>query len=204
MTSVSEKEMVIGSDGDNPQNSLWRFGETLSRTGGNFLARVGPACLVSVAALDPGNLEVDVQAGTLLGYSLIWAILYSSIAGWLLQNISAQLAILTNFHLAELCAMEYSDSPFVCFFLFAIAELSILAFDVAEVIGTAFALQLLLKWPLWFGCIVSAVDTLAILYFQRNGLRKIEIVIEISLYTESSNHYYTNIFKPSLLRLIRQ
>ncbi len=155
-----------------------------------IISTFGPACLVCVAALDPGNLEVDIQAGAIFGYSLMWTLLYSSIAGWLLQTISAHLAILTRSDLAELCAIEYSDAPFVLSSLFVVAEVSILSFDVAEVIGTAFALQLLFAWPLWFGCIVSALDTLVILYFQKNGLTKVELAIEGMLVILSASLMY--------------
>eukprot|EP00171_Calliarthron_tuberculosum_P014342 IDg14342t1 len=146
-----------------------------------MLARFGPMCLVSVAALDPGNLEVDVQAGARARYTLMWAVMYASVCGALLQNAAAQLAVVTRLHLAELCALEYADAPVVRTALVVIAQLSVIAFDMAEVLGIALALQLLCKWPLWLGCVASAADTLLILHLQRRGQARLEFAIEALL-----------------------
>lgn len=146
-----------------------------------LLARFGPMCLVSVAALDPGNLEVDVQAGARSGYTLMWAIVYASVCGALLQNAAAQLAVITRLDLAELCALEYADAPFVRIALVVVAQLSVIAFDVAEVLGVAFALYILCNCPLWLGCVASAADTLLILHLQSRGRASLEIAIEALL-----------------------
>lgn len=142
----------------------------------------GLPCLISVAAIDPGNLEVDLQAGHIFRYKLIWALLLSSVVGWVLQTLSAHLTVRTGAHLAELCAKGYAYQPGLSRSIFVFAELSIVAFDIAEVVGTAIALQLLFNWPLWFGMLMSAFDTMLVLYLQRMGLTKVEIVIEGMLF----------------------
>lgn len=131
-----------------------------------------------MAAIDPGNLEVDLQAGVRLRYNLMWALLLSSLLGWVLQTLAAHLTVLTGAHLAELCARAYRHDALLSRAVFLFTELSIVAFDVAEVVGTAFALQLLFHWPLWLGMVMSALDTMLVLYLQRRGLSKVEIVIE--------------------------
>jgi NRAMP (natural resistance-associated macrophage protein)-like metal ion transporter len=126
--------------------------------------------------IDPGNLEVDLQAGAALGYRLLSAILFTSIMGYVLQTLAAHAALATGFHLAELCCAEYP--PPVSFVLFFFAMLSVVAFDVAEVIGTAFALQMLFGLPLPVGMVVSACDTMLILYLQRREMKQVEIFVE--------------------------
>lgn len=147
-----------------------------------LVALAGLPCLISVAAIDPGNLEVDLQAGNLLGYRLIFGLLFASIAGWLLQTLAAHVTILTGAHLAELCAHAYRHFPVLKASLFVVAEVSIIAFDVAEVVGTAFALQLLFGWPLWLGMLTSAFDTMLVLYLQKRGMSKLEMIIEGMLF----------------------
>lgn len=147
-----------------------------------LVAIAGLPCLISVAAIDPGNLEVDLQAGVQLGYRLIWALVLSSVVGWVLQTLSAHLAILSGAHLAEICARAYRNDSLLSAAVFIFIELSIVAFDVAEVVGTAFALQLLLGWPLWLGMVMSALDTMLVLYLQQRGLSKVEIIIEGMLF----------------------
>lgn len=143
-----------------------------------LIALAGLPCLISVAAIDPGNLEVDLQAGSLLGYRLIWALLLSSVVGWVLQTLSAHLTVRTGAHLAELCAKGYACEPVLSRAIFAFAEVSIIAFDFAEVVGTAIGLQLLFGWPLWLGMLMSAFDTMLVLYLQRIGLTEVELIIE--------------------------
>eukprot|EP00177_Eucheuma_denticulatum_P005628 GFKZ01010242.1.p1 GENE.GFKZ01010242.1~~GFKZ01010242.1.p1 ORF type:complete len:508 (+),score=49.89 GFKZ01010242.1:558-2081(+) len=143
-----------------------------------LLSIIGLPCLISVAAIDPGNLEVDLQSGMNLRYTLIWSLLIASVIGFVLQTLCAQLTILTDLHLSQLCRRAYRRNPFLVYVIFAFSELSVIAFDVAEVVGTAFALQLLFGWPLWLGMVLSALDTLFVLYLQRNGLTSVEIIIE--------------------------
>lgn len=150
----------------------------------------GLPCLISVAAIDPGNLEVDLQAGMTLRYSLIWSLLLASFVGFVLQTLCAHLTILTGMHLSQLCARAYRSHPLVSRAIFLFAELSIVAFDVAEVVGTAFALQLLFSWPLWLGMVMSTVDTVIVLFLQRNGLSGVEIVIESMLAVLAASLFY--------------
>lgn len=139
---------------------------------------LGLPCIIGVAAIDPGNLEVDLQAGAALGYSLIWSLLLASILGWILQTLAAHATIYTNLHLAELCHRVYRRSPVLSRLVFGINMLSVIAFDVAEVIGTAVATRLLFGIPLWIGMILSVCDTLLVLLLQKNGMTRIEIIVE--------------------------
>lgn len=126
--------------------------------------------------IDPGNLEVDMQAGAAVGYNLLFALLFTSILGFVLQALSAHVTLVTGFHLAELCRAEY-PLP-VVLMLFTFSFLSVLAFDVAPVIGTAFALQILCNLPLSIGMVLSALDTIVILFLQRKGRKSVEIIVE--------------------------
>lgn len=145
-----------------------RHAETLAAAA-RVCARIGTAAVVAVAAIDPGNLEIDIQAGATAGYRLVWAVLAASFAAWALQNASAQLALATGQPLASLCRLEYADNHVIRTALLAVAQLSVVSFDIAQVMGIAFALEMLLRWPLWFGAVVSAVDTVLILALQARG-----------------------------------
>lgn len=111
-----------------------------------------------------------------MGYNLLFALLFTSILGFVLQTLVAHLTLITGFHLAELCCAEY-PAP-ISFVLFLYSLLSVVAFDVAPVIGTAFALQTLFHCPLPLGMLLSALDTLIILFLQRNGRKSVEVVVE--------------------------
>lgn len=167
MTSTSNPKTITPSN-----SSRWA----------SFLSMVALPCLISVAAIDPGNLEVDLQAGSALGYRLIWALLLSSVIGFLMQALAAHLTILTKTHLAQALSSAYSNHPIVHNSIFIILELSVIAFDIAEVVGTAFALKLLFGFPLWLGMIFSALDTLLVLFLQRNGTSVVELLIEGMLF----------------------
>ncbi|GAB0489744.1 hypothetical protein MMPV_000969 [Pyropia vietnamensis] len=141
-----------------------------------FAKFVGPGFLVSVAFIDPGNIECDLQAGARYGYALLWVLLSTTAAGFVMQTVAAHVGIVAGRHLAALAGEEYP--PALRTVLFVAAQASILAFDVAEVVGTAVALRILTGLPLVGGMVVSAVDTAAILYLQRYGLRAVEWVME--------------------------
>lgn len=163
------------------QSSVEEQESTRSRssfTWNKFVRVFGLPCLISVAAIDPGNLEVDLQAGSTLGYTLIWMLILSSVVGWLLQTLAAHATIWSGLHIAELYARAYRNDKVMYYSVFAVAELSVIAFDIAEVVGTAFALQLLFGFSLWLGMLLSALDTLLVLYLQRTGFSKVEIFIE--------------------------
>lgn len=144
----------------------------------SFFRVFGLPCIIGVAAIDPGNLEVDLQAGAALGYSLIWSLLLASILGCILQSLAAHLSIYTGLHLAEVCGLIYKRQAFVSRTVFLINLFSVIAFDIAEVIGTAFATRMLFGIPLWLGMIISVCDTMLVLYLQKKGLSSIEMIVE--------------------------
>jgi len=118
----------------------------------------GPGLLMSVAFLDPGNIEGDLQAGAIAGYSLLWLLMWSTIMGLLIQLLSARLGVATGRHLAELCREEYSN--WARLLLWFLAELALIAADIQEVIGSAIALKILSHGllPIWAGVIITAFD----------------------------------------------
>lgn len=149
-------------------DSFWR----------KLIAIFGLPCIIGVAAIDPGNLEVDIQAGAITGYALIWALLLSSVLGTILQTLSAHVTICTGYHLAELCQRAYSRHWLLSNIVFIITILSIIAFDIAEVVGTAFAIQMLFHCPLWLGMLLSAIDTMIVLYLQKTGMTRVQLIVE--------------------------
>lgn len=118
----------------------------------------GPGLLMSVAFLDPGNLEGDLQAGAVAGYSLLWLLMWSTIMGLLIQLLSARLGVATGCHLAELCREEYSN--WARLLLWFLAELALIAADIQEVIGSAIAIKILSHGllPIWAGVVITAFD----------------------------------------------
>eukprot|EP00899_Mesostigma_viride_P008608 jgi/Mesvir1/17749/Mv12100-RA.1 len=142
-----------------------------------MLAYVGPGFLVAIAYVDPGNFESDLRAGARYKYQLLWVLLWSSVGGLILQSLAANLGIVTGRHLAQHCRSEYP--PRVNFALWMVAEVAIIASDVPEVIGTAFALQMLFGLPLWLGVVLTGADTMLLLAVQRYGVRRIELLISL-------------------------
>lgn len=140
-----------------------------------LFAFIGPAYLVSVGYMDPGNWATDIEGGARFGYALIWVILMSNLMALLLQTLSARLGIVTGLDLAQGCRREYSK--FVNFFLWILAEIAIAATDLAEVIGTIIGLNLLFGLPLLWGAGITAFDTFLLLAIQRLGVRKMEAFI---------------------------
>ncbi|XP_030503336.2 metal transporter Nramp6.1 [Cannabis sativa] len=145
-----------------------------------FLAHVGPGFLVSLAYLDPGNLETDLQAGANHGYELLWIILIGLIFALIIQSLAANLGVTTGKHLSELCKAEYP--LFVKYCLWLLAELAVIAADIPEVIGTAFALNILFNIPVWGGVLLTGSSTLLLLGLQRYGVRKLELLISILVF----------------------
>lgn len=123
-----------------------------------------------------GSFCLTRQAGARYGYALLWVLLSTTAAGFVMQTLAVHVGIVAGRHLAALAGEEYP--PALRATLFVAAQGSILAFDVAEVVGTAVALRMLTGLPLVGGMLVSAVDTAAILYLQRYGLRAVEWVME--------------------------
>jgi manganese transport protein len=137
-----------------------------------LFAFMGPAYLVSVGYMDPGNWATDLEGGARFGYSLIWVLLMSNLMAILLQTLSARLGIVTGRDLAQACRENYSKP--VAFILWILCEVAIAACDLAEVLGTAIGLNLLLKVPLLYGVIITGFDTMLFLVIQQLGIRKME------------------------------
>ncbi|KAL1309860.1 metal transporter Nramp7.2 [Arachis hypogaea] len=140
-----------------------------------FLSFIGPGFLVSLAYLDPGNLETDLQAGANHRYELLWVILIGLIFALIIQSLAANLGVSTGKHLSEICKAEYPRLVRYCLWL--LAELAVIAADIPEVIGTAFALNILFHIPVWGGVLVTGCSTLLLLGLQRFGVRKLELLI---------------------------
>jgi manganese transport protein len=140
-----------------------------------LLAFLGPAYLVSVGYMDPGNWATDLEGGARFGYALIWVLLMSNLMAVLLQTLSARLGVVTGHDLAQACRAEYSRA--VNAVLWLLAEVAIAACDLAEILGTIIALKLLFGMPLLWGCLITAFDTFMLLYLQRWGMRQMEAVI---------------------------
>jgi manganese transport protein len=135
----------------------------------------GPGYLVAVGYMDPGNWATDLAGGSAFGYTLLSVILLSNIMAMVLQSLAAKLGIVTGQDLAQACRDHYS--PPVRIGLWILCELAIVACDLAEVIGTAIALQLLFGMPLVWGVCLTALDVLLILLLQQHGFRKLEAFI---------------------------
>jgi manganese transport protein len=140
-----------------------------------ILAYIGPAYLVSVGYMDPGNWATDLQGGARFGYSLIWVLLMSNLMALLLQSLSARLGIVRRRDLAQ--ANRETYPPFVNFCLYILAELAIAACDLAEVLGMAIGIYLLTGLPLIWGTLITVLDTFLFLLLQRYGIRKMEAFI---------------------------
>jgi manganese transport protein len=139
------------------------------------LAFAGPGYLVAVGYMDPGNWATDLAGGSAFGYTLLSVILISNLMAVLLQGLSSKLGIVTGRDLAQACRDHYSQ-PTV-WFLWVICELAIAACDLAEVIGSAIALNLLFGIPLAIGVAVTALDVLIVLYLQGKGFRLLEALV---------------------------
>jgi manganese transport protein len=140
-----------------------------------WLYFAGPAFMVSVGYMDPGNWATDLAGGSQYGYALLWVILVSNLIAILLQTMCVRLGIVTGKDLAQACRDYYSKpTSLVLWFL---CELAIIACDIAEVIGSAVAIQLLFGLPLWVGVLITGLDVIVLLGLMRYGIRKIEAVI---------------------------
>lgn len=139
------------------------------------LSFFGPAYLVSVGYMDPGNWATDLAGGSKYGYTLIWVLLMSNIMALLLQSLSARLGIVRGRDLAQANREAYPKA--VNFMLYILAEIAIAACDLAEVLGMAIGIQLLTGIPLIWGVSITVLDTFLLLYLQRLGIRKMEAFI---------------------------
>uniref|UniRef100_A0AAX7SYI4 Solute carrier family 11 member 2 n=1 Tax=Astatotilapia calliptera TaxID=8154 RepID=A0AAX7SYI4_ASTCA len=162
-TYLDEKVPVPEEDGERwiSLRKLWAF--------------TGPGFLMSIAYLDPGNIESDLQSGAKAGFKLLWVLLGATIVGLLLQRLAARLGVVTGMHLAEVCNRQYHTVPRII--LWVMVELAIIGSDMQEVIGCAIAFNLLSsgRWiPLWGGVLITITDTFVFLFLDKYGLRKLE------------------------------
>ncbi|HET6746647.1 MAG TPA: Nramp family divalent metal transporter [Candidatus Saccharimonadales bacterium] len=135
----------------------------------------GPGYLVAVGYMDPGNWATDLAGGSRFGYALLFVILISSIFAMFLQHLTVKLGVVTGKDLAQICRENLPS--WVTKFLWAMAEIMIIACDLAEVIGTAIALELLFHIPLPIGVIITALDVLLLLFLQKKGFRWLEALV---------------------------
>jgi len=140
-----------------------------------FLAFAGPGYLVSVGYMDPGNWATDLAGGAKYGYALLWAILLSNLIAMLLQSLCVKLGIVTGRDLAQACRDRYSKP--VTLVLWVLCEIAIIACDLAEVIGSAVALNLLFGLPLVWGVLITGFDVMLLLAAMHFGFRKIEAIV---------------------------
>ncbi len=140
-----------------------------------LFAFVGPAYLISVGYMDPGNWATDIAGGSQFGYKLLWVLVMSNLMALLLQSLSAKLGLVRGLDLAQASRATYH--PAIIFFNWILAEIAIAACDLAEVIGMAIGLQLLFHIPLLAGVSITVADTLLILVLQKHGIRKTEAFI---------------------------
>jgi len=140
-----------------------------------LLAFAGPGYLVAVGYMDPGNWATDLAGGSQFGYTLLSVVLLSNLMAVLLQGLACKLGIVTGRDLAQACRDHYSKP--VAFGLWVLCEIAIAACDLAEVIGTAIALNLLFDIPLAWGVFITALDVLLILYLQNKGFRYLEALV---------------------------
>lgn len=172
--SFSNAPLIKNEDTDQivvPDKTSWK----------NLFAYIGPGFLVSIAYIDPGNFETDLQSGAQYKYELLWIILVASCAALIIQSLAANLGVVTGKHLAEHCRNEYPKVP--NFILWVLAEIAVVACDIPEVIGTAFALNMLFKIPVWIGVLLTGLSTLMLLALQQYGVRKLEFFIAFLVFT---------------------
>ena len=161
--SLSEVHQSV--DTTNPSKPVWR----------KVLSFFGPAYLVSVGYMDPGNWATDLAGGSQFGYTLIWVLLMSNLMALLLQSLSARLGIVRGRDLAQANREAYPKSINIC--LYVLAEIAIAATDLAEVLGMAIGIQLLTGMPLLWAVSITILDTFLLLLLQQLGMRKMEAFI---------------------------
>lgn len=163
--SISLSEVHQSIDTTNSKKGKYR----------KFFSFLGPAYLISVGYMDPGNWATDLAGGSKFGYTLIWVLLMSNLMALLLQGLSARLGIVRGRDLAQANREAYPRP--VNFALYILAEIAIAACDLAEVLGMAIGIQLLTGLPLVWGVSITVLDTFLLLYLQKLGMRKMEAFI---------------------------
>ncbi|XP_051914330.1 natural resistance-associated macrophage protein 2-like isoform X1 [Hippocampus zosterae] len=167
-------------------------------------AFTGPGFLMSIAYLDPGNIESDLQSGAKAGFKLLWVLLGATVIGLLLQRMSARLGAVTGMHLAQVCHRHYRTVPRVLLWL--MVELAIMGSDMQEVIGCAIAFHLLSsgRIPLWGGVLITVADTFAFLFLDKYGLRRLEafFALLIAVMAVAFGYQYVTV-RPDQSQLLR-
>ncbi|MCG7338777.1 Nramp family divalent metal transporter [Staphylococcus sp. ACRSN] len=171
---------------NNEQKSMDEINNTVSVVSeGKFSQKLfsylGPGLLVAVGYMDPGNWITSMQGGAQFGYILLFVILLSSLSAMLLQSMTVRLGIATGMDLAQ-ATKYYLNKPLAVIF-WIIAELAIIATDIAEVIGSAIALDLLFDIPLLVGALITVLDVFLLLFIMRFGFRKIEAIVGTLIFT---------------------
>src|SRR6478672_5716537 len=167
-----------------------------------MLAFAGPAYLVSVGYMDPGNWATDIEAGARFGYRLLWVLVMSNAMAVLLQTLSARLGIVSGRDLAQACRESYPRPVSIA--LWTLCEIAIAACDLAEVLGAAIGLNLLFHIPLLMGVVLTTADTLLLLWFQSFGIRTIEAFV-LALITTIAGCFCIEIFwaQPSAAEMVK-
>ncbi|PTH45345.1 divalent metal cation transporter [Staphylococcus capitis] len=178
--------MKLKDDNYEQQRSLDEINNTIhfdhkSSASQKFLAFLGPGLLVAVGYMDPGNWITSIQGGAQYGYTLLFVILISSLAAMLLQSMTVRLGIATGKDLAQMTRHFLSKPVAIIFWI--IAELAIIATDIAEVIGSAIALDLIFGIPLIVGALITVFDVFLLLFIMRFGFRKIEAIVGTLIFT---------------------
>src|SRR5512133_1579460 len=175
--SLSEVHSSVGTS----QVSFWK----------RMFAFAGPAYLVSVGYMDPGNWATDLEGGARFGYGLLWVLVMSNLMAILLQTLSARLGIVAGRDLAQACREIYPRP--VTFALWLLCEIAIAACDLAEVLGAAIGFNLLFGIPLLVGVAITACDTVLLLFLQGLGIRTLEAFV-LSLITVIAGCFAVEIF----------
>ncbi|HTS31508.1 MAG TPA: Nramp family divalent metal transporter [Bryobacteraceae bacterium] len=175
--SLAEVHSSVGTS----QVSFWR----------RLFAFAGPAYLVSVGYMDPGNWATDLEGGARFGYRLLWVLVMSNAMAILLQTLSARLGVVSGRDLAQACRGSYPRN--ISLALWGLCEIAIAACDLAEVLGAAIGLNLLFHIPLLVGVLLTAADTLLLLWFQSFGIRTIEAFI-LALITVIAGGFCIEVF----------
>ncbi len=180
-----EEDLQMGDESGNPKvaalsATVTAAHESLQSSDKGFSFKrlapfMGPAFIASVAYMDPGNFATNVEAGSKLGYELVWVIVASNLMAMLLQMLSAKLGIAAGKNLAELCRETYPSA--VVWFLWALMEVVAMATDLAEFLGAALGFNLLFSVPLWVGAVLTAIATFVLLGLERRGFRPLEAAI---------------------------
>ncbi|XP_055847861.1 protein Malvolio isoform X2 [Episyrphus balteatus] len=167
-------------------------------------AFTGPGFLMSIAYLDPGNIESDLQSGAAAKYKILWVLFAATILGLLMQRLSARLGVVTGLHLAEMCYRQYKKLP--RFILWIMIEIAIIGSDMQEVIGTAIAIYLLSNKviPLWGGTLITIIDTFTFLFLDKYGLRKLELLFGLLITVMAVTFSYEYVVsKPDQLEVLK-